>query len=93
MMAVVTIHISEADAARNFEALMARVRAGAEIVIEDGKLPVAVLHAPVPPRRTIEECIALLPEDSSAMIDDDFARDVEEAVAAHREPLSPPAWD
>jgi hypothetical protein len=35
----------------------------------------------------------LLPEDSPAVIDEDFARDVEEAVAAHREPLNPPAWD
>src|SRR5260370_535566 len=45
------------------------------------------------PRRSIAECIAMLPEDSSATIDEDFARDVEEAVAAHREPLNPPAWD
>jgi hypothetical protein len=69
------------------------VRAGAEIVIERGKLPVAVIHAPVPPRRSISECIALLPEDSTATIDPDFARDVEAAVESHREPLEPPAWD
>ena len=87
------IHISEADAARDFAGLMARVRAGAEIVIEDGTLPVAVIHTPAPPRRSIEECIALLPEDSPAVIDEDFARDVEAAVAAHREPLNSPAWD
>ena len=71
----------------------ARVRAGAEIVIESGKLPVAVIHAPVPPRRSISECIALLPEDSTATIDPDFARDVEAAVESHREPLEPPARD
>jgi antitoxin (DNA-binding transcriptional repressor) of toxin-antitoxin stability system len=88
-----TIHISEAEAARDFAGLLARVRAGAEIVIESGTHPVAVIHKPVPPRRSIEECIALLPEDSPATIDEDFARDVEEAVAAHREPLNPPAWD
>jgi hypothetical protein len=35
----------------------------------------------------------LLPEDSPATIDEDFARDVAEAVATHREPLNPPAWD
>jgi predicted nucleic acid-binding protein len=43
------------------------VRAGAEIMIESGKLPVAVIRAPAPPRRTISECIALLPEDSTAV--------------------------
>jgi antitoxin (DNA-binding transcriptional repressor) of toxin-antitoxin stability system len=87
------IHISEADAASDFAGLLARVRAGAEIVIESGKLPVAVIHAPVPPRRSISECIALLPEDSTATIDADFAKDVEAAVEGHREPLDPPAWD
>jgi antitoxin (DNA-binding transcriptional repressor) of toxin-antitoxin stability system len=87
------IRISEADAARDFAGLMARVRAGVEVVIEDGSVAVAVLHMPVPPRRSIAECIALLPEDSLATIDEDFARDVQEAVAAHREPLNPPAWD
>ncbi len=92
-MNMAVIHVSEADAARDFAGLLARVRAGAEIVIESDAAPVAVLRTPAPPRRSIEECIALLPEDSTATIDEDFARDVQEAVAAHREPLNPPAWD
>jgi hypothetical protein len=69
------------------------VRAGVEVIIEDGALTVAVLRTPAPPRRSIEECIALLPEDSAATIDEDFARDVAEAVAAHRAPLNPPVRD
>ena len=94
-MADHVIHISEEEAARDFAGLMARVRAGAEVVIETegGKLPVAVIHSPAPPRRTISECIALLPEDSTAVMDADFARDVEAAIESHREPLEPPAWD
>jgi antitoxin (DNA-binding transcriptional repressor) of toxin-antitoxin stability system len=87
------IHISEAEAARDFAALLARVRAGAEIVIESGALPVAVIHAPVPPRRLISECIALLPENSTAVMDADFAKDVESAIESHREPLESPEWD
>jgi antitoxin (DNA-binding transcriptional repressor) of toxin-antitoxin stability system len=62
-MADHVIHVSEAEAASDVAGLLARVRAGAEIVIESGKLPVAVIHAPVPPRRCISECIALLPEE------------------------------
>ena len=62
-------------------------------MIESGAYPVAVLRTPVPLRRTIEECIALLPSDSTATIDEDFASDVAAAVAVHREPLNPPAWD
>lgn len=92
-MADRVIHISEAEAARDFAALMARVRAGEEIVIESGDLPVAVIHAPIPPRRSILECIARLPENSAAVMDADFARDVEAAIASHREPLEPPSWD
>ena len=92
-MADHVIHISEAEAAGDFAGLLARVRAGAEVVIESGKLPVAVIHAPVPPRRSIAECIALLPENSTAIMDADFAKDVEAAIESHREPLEPPAWD
>jgi len=93
MMRMAVIHISESDAVRDFAGLLARVRAGAEVVIEDGALPVAVVHTPTPPRRSIADCIAMLPEDSSATIDEDFARDVAEAVEAHRESLNPTAWD
>jgi len=88
-----TIHISEAEAVRDFAGLMAHVRAGTEIVIENDAHPVAVLHPPKPPRRTIEECIALLPANSTAVIDEDFASDVRAAVDAHPESLSPSAWD
>jgi antitoxin (DNA-binding transcriptional repressor) of toxin-antitoxin stability system len=88
-----TFHISEAEAARDFAGLLARVRAGAEVVIEGEAFPVAVVRAPSPPRRSIEECIEMLPADSSATIDEEFAADVAAAVACHREPLNPPAWD
>jgi antitoxin (DNA-binding transcriptional repressor) of toxin-antitoxin stability system len=100
-MADDVINISEAEAASDFAGLLARVRAGAEVVIESGKLPVAVIHAPTAPRRTISECIALLPEDSTAVMDADFAavmdadfaKDIEAAIESHREPLEPPSWD
>jgi antitoxin (DNA-binding transcriptional repressor) of toxin-antitoxin stability system len=92
-MADRVIHISEAEAASDFARILARVRAGAEVVIESGKVPVAVIHALVPPRRSISECIALLPENSTAIMDADFAKDVEAPIESHREPLEPPAWD
>lgn len=93
-MAKGVIHISEKEAATtNVASLLARVRAGAEVVIEGEGRPLAVLRLPEPVRRTISECIALLPEDSSATIDADFAKDVAAAVESLREPLSPPSWD
>ena len=88
-MAGHTIHVSEAEAAGDFAGLLARVRAGAEVVIDNGKEPIAVIHAPAAPRRSISECIALLTAESTATVDPDFAKDVKAAVQAHREPLQP----
>jgi antitoxin (DNA-binding transcriptional repressor) of toxin-antitoxin stability system len=88
------VYLSESEAtAMSVATLLARVRAGAEIIIEKDKHVVAVLHQAEPVRRSISECIALLAEDSTATVDVDFAEDVKAAVASHREPLTPPAWD
>lgn len=92
-MAQPVIHISEEEAAKDFATLLVRVRAGAEVVIESDAQPVAVVHPAPPARRSISECIAILPEDSTATIDADFSKDVEAAIESHGEPLNPPAWD
>jgi len=44
-------------------------------------------------RRTLAECIAMLPEDSRATVDEDFGKDVEAAIKSHREPADASAWD
>jgi hypothetical protein len=41
---------------------MKRGSAGAEVGIESGNLAVAVIHAPVPLRRSISKSMALLPD-------------------------------
>jgi antitoxin (DNA-binding transcriptional repressor) of toxin-antitoxin stability system len=87
-----TVQLSDPGAIDDLSSLLARVRRGEEIVFKDGDATVAVMHAPLPPRRTIEECMALLPPDSPP-VDDDFAKDVEAAIAWRREPLNGSAWD
>jgi antitoxin (DNA-binding transcriptional repressor) of toxin-antitoxin stability system len=94
-MAKNVIHISEAEAANDFAAVLARVRAGAEIVI-DGREPivVAVYTSKPEPGRLLSESIALAEAHGSTVtLDGDFGRDLEEIINSHREPLSPPAWD
>ncbi|MGC2526132.1 MAG: hypothetical protein WA639_00180 [Candidatus Acidiferrum sp.] len=96
-MAKNVIYISEEQAANDFGTLLAKVRAGAEIVIGDGKRPVAVLHAAEPLRRTISDCIALakLHEEETGkapILDPDFAEDVEQ-ILAQRKPWNPPSWE
>ncbi len=93
-MAKNVIHISEAEAARDFAGLLARVRAGGEIVIGDEARPVAVVRAAEPHVRLLSESLRLAKEHAStATLDEDFARDLEEAIKSRREPLNPPAWE
>jgi len=93
-MADHVIHISEAEAARDFGKLLARVRAGAEVVIESDTLPIVVVRPVEPHVRLLSESLRLAREHAStATLDADFARDVEAGINSHREPLNPPAWD
>ena len=88
------IRISETEAASDFASLLDRVRAGAEIVIERNARPVAVVRSAEPHVRLLSESLRLAREHGSTVtLDPEFAKDVEAAVASHREPLSPPAWD
>ena len=87
------LHISEGDLAKDVRTILQRVETGGEVIIERDARPVAVIRAAEPVRRTISECIALMPANSTATIDPDFAKDVEAAIAGHREPLEPPVWD
>ena len=87
------LHITEGDLANDIRTILRRVEAGAEVIVERNAQPVAILRPAEPVRRKISECIAMMPAESTATIDPDFARDVEAAIAAHREPLEPPSWD
>ena len=91
------LHMTEAELARDLHAVLEKVRQGVEVVVELDRQPVAVLRASDPPRRRVSEVLALMPKDSTATMDDDFARDIQAAIDSHREPdpegTPPPAWD
>jgi len=96
-MELQVLHITEADLVRDVRAILQRVEAGAEIIIERDAQPVAVLRAASPLRRTISECIALAKTHEeetgfSPTLDPDFAADVEHIIR-NRRPWNPPAWD
>jgi antitoxin (DNA-binding transcriptional repressor) of toxin-antitoxin stability system len=89
-----TVHMTEAELARDLHTVLEKVRQGVEVVIERDSRPVAVLKAPTVKGRMISEILAdLKARGSSAVMDDDFARDIEEGIEAHREPWNPPSWD
>jgi antitoxin (DNA-binding transcriptional repressor) of toxin-antitoxin stability system len=87
------VHITEAELARDVHAVLEKVRGGAEVIVEQNHQPVAVLRSAAPPRRTVSEALALMPKDSTATMDEDFARDIAAAIESHREALEPPRWD
>lgn len=87
------IHISREEAAGDFDGLLARVRAGERVVIEENTSPVAVLQAADPHVRLLSESLRLAQEHgSTATLDDDFARDLEAVINSHPEAITNP-WD
>lgn len=88
------IHVSEIEAASDLASLLARVQAGAEVIIERDSLPVAVIRTADPHVRRLSASLSLVKKHGSrATLDGGFARDIEEVVASHREALNPPTWD
>ena len=89
------IHMSEAEASRDFAGVLARVSEGSNIVIENGSRPVAIVSPPAPqPGRLLSESIELAKAHGSTVtLDGDFARDLEDVINSHREPLNPPEWE
>jgi hypothetical protein len=89
------VHISRSEAASDSEGLMARAADGDEILIEAGAgVIVKLLPADMPRPRLLSESLKILKErGSTARLDGDFGRDLEDVNRSHREPLNPPAWD
>ena len=91
------LRITEAELARDIHAILAKVQAGVEVIVEQDDRPVATIKMPQGPGRKISECIALAKAHEAEfgdapVLDADFAADVEEIVRS-RKPRNPPAWD
>jgi antitoxin (DNA-binding transcriptional repressor) of toxin-antitoxin stability system len=97
-MAKHVIHVSDAEAASDFAALLERVSAGAEVIIERDSRPVAVVRAAETPRgRLLSESIALAEAHAAELgneptLDAEFADDLKEIINS-RKPRDLSAWD
>ena len=87
-----TLHITEEEFRRDLESVLERVRSGIEVVVLQGAKP-PVRLSPGQVGRTFSEMLALLPSDSDAVMDDEFARDVQEGIERLRQPLDSAHWD
>lgn len=88
------IHITEAEAARDFTAVMDRVRAGAEVVIDKDASAVAILRPAFNPnlRRLSESLRLARARASTVTLDSDFGRDLTDVIRSHREAINT-EWD
>lgn len=96
-MAKYVIHVSELQAAGGLAALVAHLRAGEEVIIQDDGRPLGVVHPAKPVRRTISQCIELAKAHEketgeAPVLDPDFADDMQDIIS-HRQTWNPPAWD
>ena len=97
-MDMATVHIPENEAARDLPGLLARVRAGEEIVIEKEAAPPVVLRVAIEPRgRLLSESLALAEAHAKEtgfepVMDPEFAADLEEIIR-NRKPRDTSAWD
>jgi antitoxin (DNA-binding transcriptional repressor) of toxin-antitoxin stability system len=87
------VHMTEAQVAGDFAAVLERLKHGAEVVVEQDHRPVAVISPVKGPGRPIDECIALArAHGSGATLDEEYAADLEEIIAS-RQPLDTSVWD
>lgn len=95
---VATVRITEAELARDLHAVLAKVRAGSEVIVEQEDRPVAVIRRPAGPGRSIGECIELARAHEQRLgyapaPDAEFGRDVERGIEDRAAPFDPPKWD
>ncbi len=82
------LHMTEAEVARDFAAVLEKIKQGAEVIVERNAQPVAVIKSPQFRGRSIDECIALAKKHGShATLDEGFAKDLEEVIDSHRDPF------
>jgi antitoxin (DNA-binding transcriptional repressor) of toxin-antitoxin stability system len=87
------VHMTEAELAQDLHAVLEKVQKGAEVVIEQDHRPVAVIKTPQGPGRMLSECIALAEaHGSTAILDPDFGKDLEDIIQSRQEPLAS-RWD
>jgi antitoxin (DNA-binding transcriptional repressor) of toxin-antitoxin stability system len=89
-----TVHITEAELARDLHAILAKVQQGVEVVVEQDHLPVAVLRPLNRSGRPVSDILREARQrNSTVTLDEEFGKDMEEIIASQQEPWNPPSWE
>ena len=92
------LHMTVAEVSGDFAAVLRKIGHGEEVVVDRDGCPVAVIRTLQGPGRSIDESIALAEAFESRLgyapiPDEDFAKDVQDGIAARSAPLDVPCWD
>ncbi len=93
---MLTTHIAQDEAISNFGGVIARVRAGEEICIDDDASTIAVVHAPFryqQPRLLSEAIRGLENGGSPVLLDAKFGDDVEEGIRSREQERLIHPWE
>lgn len=91
---MITVRMNEAEVVKNMSAVLAKVRQGVEIVVEQNHQTVAIIRPPQQSGRPISEILhEAKRRNSTVTLDEEFSKDLEEIIASHQEPWNPPSWD
>ena len=93
MVSMGTLHITEAELARDLHNVLAKVQEGVEVIVEQNHRQVAVIRSALPTGRLLSESIQLAEaRGGTAIPDKGFMHDVEEGIAERSKPWNPPDW-
>jgi antitoxin (DNA-binding transcriptional repressor) of toxin-antitoxin stability system len=88
-----SVHMTEFEVARDFAAALDKVRDGAEIVVERGNQPVAIIRAPGRSGRLVADILRDAEQQNSDLtLDAAFGADLEDVIASPQ-PGKPPSWE
>jgi hypothetical protein len=89
-----TLHITEAELARDLHTVLTKVQEGAEVIVERDHRPVALIKSPKRSGRLVSACLASARASGSKVtLDAGFGKDVEEGIRERSQPWNPPSWD
>ena len=89
-----TVRITESELAGDLHGVLAKVREGLEVVIEQDHRPVAVLRPPHRSGRLVSEILREARQrNSTVTLDEDFGADMEAIIASQQQPWNPPSWE
>ena len=79
-----TVCMSEAEVLKDMPAVLAKVRQGVEIVVEQDNQTIAVIKLPQRSGRPISEILREAKRHSSTVtLDESFSKDLEEIIVSH----------